>query len=98
MSTEKEQKAVALLREKAQELGRLPKKDDFDPETTMLIKQALGPWTRALEKAELKPVSQRYLEKRLRIKEKKRRKKTSGSKQNRMAHSGHPQSQYDQMP
>ena len=50
MQTEKTQKAISLLQEKAKELGRLPKKSDFPPESIVFIKQMLGPWTRALER------------------------------------------------
>lgn len=77
MQTEKTQKAISLLQEKARELDRLPKKSDFPPESIVFIKQMLGPWTRALEKAELKPVSQSYLEKKARCKAKRREKRNS---------------------
>lgn len=46
--------AVKELQKKAQELGRLPKKDDFDEVTRSRIKAFLGPWPRALEAAGLK--------------------------------------------
>lgn len=46
--------ATELLRHKAQELGRLPHKDDFDEITRSRIKAFLGPWPRALEAAGLK--------------------------------------------
>ena len=46
--------AVTLLRTKAAELSRLPKKADFSPEDASRIKGALGPWPRALEAAGLK--------------------------------------------
>lgn len=46
--------AVEELRKKEQELGRLPKKDDFDEVTKSRIKAFLGPWPRALEAAGLK--------------------------------------------
>lgn len=46
--------AVTLLQEKSRELGRLPKKSDFDSETVCFIKQKLGAWNRALECAGLK--------------------------------------------
>ncbi|MBP5289540.1 MAG: hypothetical protein J6Z79_06695 [Clostridia bacterium] len=45
---------VSLLREKAEMLGRLPKKEDFPPEDVARIKGILGPWPRALEAAGLK--------------------------------------------
>lgn len=51
---EKREQAVRLLREKAEELGRPPKKEDFESETMCFIKQKLGPWPRALEAAGLK--------------------------------------------
>ena len=45
--------AVCQLQFKAKELGRLPKKSDFDDATTSRIKAFLGPWPRALETAGL---------------------------------------------
>lgn len=53
-SEEKRLRAKELLRQKAAELGRLPKKDDFDEPTRSRIKAFLGPWPRALEAAGLK--------------------------------------------
>ena len=52
ISQEKTQWAIDILKLKANELGRLPKKEDFDEVTRSRIKAFLGP--RALEKAELK--------------------------------------------
>ena len=46
---------VKQLVSKQRELGRLPKKDDFDEVTRSRIKAFLGPWPRALESAGLKP-------------------------------------------
>ncbi len=46
--------AEELLRQKAEKLGRLPHKDDFDEATRSRIKAFLGPWPRALEAAGLK--------------------------------------------
>lgn len=46
--------AVELLQNKSNELGRLPKKSDFDTATLSRIKAFLGPWPRALEAANLK--------------------------------------------
>jgi len=40
------------------ELGRLPKKEDFDVVTLSRIKAFLGPWPRALEAAGLKTPKQ----------------------------------------
>lgn len=51
---EKKEWAVLLLCQKAKEVGRLPKKDDFDEATRSRIKSFLGPWPRALEAAGLK--------------------------------------------
>ena len=53
-SEEKKSWAEELLRQKYKELGRLPKKDDFDEPTRSRIKAFLGPWPRALEAAGLK--------------------------------------------
>lgn len=46
--------AIRALRKKADELGRIPKKSDFDDATRARIKSFLGPWPRALEHAGLK--------------------------------------------
>lgn len=51
---EKKRWAAALLREKQEELGRPPKKGDFDGATRSRIKAFLGPWPRALEAAGLR--------------------------------------------
>lgn len=62
MSADKKLWAEELLRQKAEELGRLPKKDDFDEPTRSRIKAFLGPWPRALESAGLKearPIQQK---------------------------------------
>lgn len=56
---DKEAAAIRLLQEKAVGLGRLPKKQDFEPALVSRIKSSLGPWPRALEKAGLKPVRRR---------------------------------------
>ena len=53
---EKKSLAEELLRQKQKELGRLPRKDDFDEATRSRIKAFLGPWPRALEAAGLKEV------------------------------------------
>jgi len=57
ITEEKKQWAMEQLREKNKELGRLPKKDDFDVVTLSRIKAFLGPWPRALETAGLKEPS-----------------------------------------
>lgn len=55
MTNEEQQSwAVRQLQEKQAEMGRLPLKSDFDVVTLSRIKAFLGPWPRALEKAELK--------------------------------------------
>ena len=46
--------ATEQLCTKYKELGRTPKKEDFDDKTRSKIKAFLGPWPRALEKAGLK--------------------------------------------
>ncbi|MCD8332304.1 MAG: hypothetical protein LUB63_07280 [Oscillospiraceae bacterium] len=60
-SEEKRNWAVEQLRNKQEQLGRLPKKEDFDQPTHSRIKAYLGPWPRALEAAGLKPVKQSRL-------------------------------------
>lgn len=65
---EKKEWAAGLLRQKGNELGRLPKKEDFDETTRSRIKAFLGPWPRALEAAGLKEVGRRAAPKRKRRK------------------------------
>lgn len=50
----KKEWAINALRQKNEELQRIPKKDDFDVATLSRIKAFLGPWPRALESAGLK--------------------------------------------
>lgn len=50
----KKENAILMLKQKADMLGRLPKKDDFDEISVSKIKGVLGPWPRALEAAGLK--------------------------------------------
>lgn len=54
--TKEEKKSLAeeLLRQKYKELGRMPRKNDFDEPTRSRIKAFLGPWPRALEAAGIK--------------------------------------------
>lgn len=52
--SEKKLWAATQLQEKSAEVGRIPKKDDFDEVTRSKIKAFLGPWPRALEAAGLK--------------------------------------------
>lgn len=58
-SDEKKGWAADLLRQKQQECGRMPRKDDFDEPTRSRIKAYLGPWPRALEAAGLKEARER---------------------------------------
>lgn len=51
--------AKEQLQKKYKELGRIPKKDDFDDVTRSRIKAFLGPWPRALETAGLKEVTKK---------------------------------------
>ncbi len=51
---DKTQIAVDMLISKSKELGRLPKRSDFESSDVCFIKQKLGPWPRALERAGLK--------------------------------------------
>lgn len=53
-SQQKTAAAIELLQEKFRLLGRMPQRSDFDSRTVCFIKQKLGPWPRALEKAGLK--------------------------------------------
>ena len=54
INNKKKEWAVETLRLKSSELGRVPKKSDFDVVTLSRIKAFLGPWPRALEAAGLK--------------------------------------------
>ena len=59
ITEEKKKQAVLLLQKKAEEIGRIPKKDDFDDITVARIKAYLGPWPRALEYAGLKEAKEK---------------------------------------
>lgn len=59
ISEEKKKLASELLCQKAEEIGRIPKKDDFDDITVARIKAYLGPWPRALEYAGLKEAKEK---------------------------------------
>jgi hypothetical protein len=54
ITDKKKEWAIETLRQKSEEIGRLPKKTDFDVVTMSRIKAFLGPWPRALEAAGLK--------------------------------------------
>ena len=71
---EKTQYAVTLLKSKCDEVGRLPKKSDFDSETVCFIKQKLGAWNRALESAGLKQPPEISAKDKSRLKRERRRK------------------------
>ncbi|MBQ9887332.1 MAG: hypothetical protein IJM37_10830 [Lachnospiraceae bacterium] len=51
---EKKVRAICMLKEKHETLGRNPVRSDFKPEEVSFIKAKLGPWPRALEAAGLK--------------------------------------------
>lgn len=55
---------IRILRKKADELGRFPKKSDFDEQTVSMIKSLFGPWPRALETAGIKQPNYERLRKR----------------------------------
>ncbi len=74
---EKKSWAEELLRQKNEELGRVPRKEDFDEPTRSRIKAYLGPWPRALEAAGLKEA--RVIPE----KPKKRKRKSGDTKQSR---------------
>lgn len=53
--TDKKTAAVKILADKAAQLGRTPKKSDLSERELCFVKGVLGPFPRALEKANLKP-------------------------------------------
>ncbi len=71
---EKMQYAITLLKDKFHEVGRLPKKSDFDSETVCFIKQKLGAWNRALECAGLKEPPEISAKDKSRLKRERRKK------------------------
>ena len=54
INNKKKEWAIETLRQRSEELGKTPKKTDFDVVTMSRIKAFLGPWPRALEAAGLK--------------------------------------------
>ena len=78
---EKKLWAEELLQEKHKELGRLPRKDDFDEPTRSRIKAFLGPWPRALEAAGLKEPRE--------LPEKSKKRKKAATKSKNQAISAH---------
>ena len=75
INNKKKEWAIAALRQKSEEHGRLPKKTDFDVATRSRIKAFLGPWPRALEAAGLK-------EAKIKPKKSHKRKRKNPSKKN----------------
>lgn len=80
-SDEKKTWAEDLLRQKYQELGRFPQKEDFDDVTRSRIKAFLGPWPRALEAAGLKEVKRKPVKKKHKRNAKTKVMKSSGKTQ-----------------
>lgn len=76
------EEAITLLTEKHEKLGRLPKKSDFTAVEVSRIKAKLGPWTRALEQANLKEKSPLHEAKTIRIKQKRILKKEAKNEEN----------------
>ena len=76
MQTKKytDEELLQIIRDKTEELGRLPIKRDVPDHS--LIKARFGPWPRALEAAGVKEVSAVYLNRINRKKERKQEKKT----------------------
>ena len=52
-----------LIRGKAEEVNRFPKKSDFKSEEVAAIKSFFGPWPRALEAAGVKKINKERVEK-----------------------------------
>lgn len=63
ITEEKKQWAIQQLQIKSAELGRTPKKSDYDSATCSRIKAFLGPWHRALETAGLREIKRKDLKK-----------------------------------
>lgn len=77
---EKKVWACEQLVKKNTELGRLPKKEDFDEATRSSIKAFLGPWPRALETAGLKKVRPKTVKSKKRNAGKSKAKSTTASR------------------
>lgn len=54
MNADKFQSAVRILKTKAEQLDRMPKKSDLTEKELCFVKGVLGPFPRALEQAGLK--------------------------------------------
>ena len=74
-NSDKKNYALNILRQKYADLGRLPKRSDFDGDTVCFIKQKLGPWPRALEAAGLKEPPRMSAKERSRVKRERSRKR-----------------------
>lgn len=72
------QKLIKLLKDKAAETGRLPKKGDFTNDISARIKSIWGPWRYALEEAEL--IEDKSEERKEKKKEKRERSKENRAK------------------
>lgn len=73
--------AVSLLKEKSDNLGRLPKRSDFSEAEVVAIKAFLGPMPRALEAAGLKEATVPTVEKNRIKRQKKKQQLKSNKKQ-----------------
>lgn len=85
MSNEKQIRAIKILKEKYDILGRLPKKSDFEGNELQFVKSVLGPLPRAFETAGLKDISPMYLEKLKRREERKKRRHHHKNKEKKNA-------------
>ena len=85
MSNEKQIRAIEILKEKYDILGRLPKKADFEGNELQFAKSGLGPLPRAFETAGLKDISPMYLEKLKRREERKKRRHHHKNKEKKNA-------------
>lgn len=71
---------IVLIQKRAEELGTIPKKSDFDVETVSAIKSFFGPWPRAMEAAGVKEPNLKKIEQK---REKRRRAKENQMKYRR---------------
>ena len=82
---EKMQTAINMLKDKAKELDRLPKRSDFDSKTVCFIKQKLGAWPRAIETAGLKEPTKISGKEKSRLKRERRKKAIKAAKRNELS-------------
>ena len=64
-----DEELLQLIRDFVAENGRVPERKDLIYD--VVIKQRFGPWGRAMERAGVRPVAQKYLEKKRRRTERK---------------------------